>query len=219
MGRGRVKRKEVEGGDGWTVITHGVGRLSLGEGKGKGKDGKNGSGGGDDKARDSTAGMPGEVEGLTVEMLLSDFKARQGRWRDTACARHIESVLAKRSWKVADAVCIGIGSFSRDWAHRHRSMWQLVLFMAVVEHRTSPSHSPVPRKQISILTTPSSPPPQPLPHPPRARTRLHTHRPLIPRPPAHRSHHHQHSHTHPQLHILLLPLRRLVLTPPVFPKG
>lgn len=79
--------------------------------------------------------MPDTVEGLTAETLLSDFKARQQRWKATECARQLRNVVEKRESKVEVAVCIGIGSFSRDWEHRHRSLWQLVLFVDVVEQR------------------------------------------------------------------------------------
>ncbi|KAH9881105.1 hypothetical protein J1614_001599 [Plenodomus biglobosus] len=120
MGRGRVKRQAVQSEDGWTVITHGVAGLSL-DMKGK-KEGERG-----------VAGMPDPVEGLTAQILLVDFRKRQERWRDTDCARQVLGLLEEREWGVQDAVCIGIGSFSRDWEHRHRSMWQLVLFVGVVE--------------------------------------------------------------------------------------
>ena len=80
--------------------------------------------------------MPSDiVEGLTAEKLLQDFNNRTEKWEATACAQHLETVLVKREWTVMEAVCIGIGSFSRDWEHRHRAMWQLVLFMSVVSHR------------------------------------------------------------------------------------
>lgn len=119
-GRGRVKRKAVQSSDGWTVITHGLSGLSLDKGK-----------------VENTGSMPDVVKGLTAETLTSDLKARQGRWNDTECVRQVRDLLAKRTWDVKQAVCIGIGSFSRDWEHRHRSMWQLVLFVDVVEYRES----------------------------------------------------------------------------------
>jgi hypothetical protein len=129
-GRGRVKRQQVDTEDGWTVITHGLSNLSVGQGKKKGK-GKAGS------SNAQAGSMPDPVQGLTAEKLLQDFDNRTEKWETTACAQHLGSVLAKREWAVDGAVCIGIGSFSRDWEHRHRAMWQLVLFMAVVAHCTS----------------------------------------------------------------------------------
>jgi hypothetical protein len=74
------------------------------------------------------------VKDLTAEKLLSEFKSLQERWKDTAVAKQIRELSGKRSWAVKEAVCIGIGSFSRDWAHRYRSLWQLVLFVDVVKY-------------------------------------------------------------------------------------
>ncbi|KAJ4984686.1 hypothetical protein SVAN01_09800 [Stagonosporopsis vannaccii] len=125
-GRGRVKRQQVDTDDGWTVITHGLSNLSVGKGKIRGKSG----------GRNAQAGsMPTDlVQGLTAEKLLQDHNKRTEKWKTASCAQHLESVLTKREWVVDNAVCIGIGSFSRDWEHRHRAMWQLVLFMSVVSH-------------------------------------------------------------------------------------
>lgn len=119
-----MKRQQVNTEDGWTVITHGLSNLSVGHGKKKGK-GSRGSA--------QAGSMPTDlVQGLTSEKLLQDFKNRTEKWKTTVCAEHLESILAKRKWSVNNAVCIGIGSFSRDWEHRHRAMWQLVLFISVV---------------------------------------------------------------------------------------
>ena len=124
-GRGRVKRQQVDTDDGWTVITHGLSNLTVGNGKKNGKGGKSVQAG----------SMPTDiVHGLTAEKLLQDFQNRTEKWTTTACAQHLEDALSKKDWAVTEAVCIGIGSFSRDWEHRHRAMWQLVLFMDVVSH-------------------------------------------------------------------------------------
>lgn len=121
-GRGRVKRQQVEADDGWTTITHGLSNLSVGKGKGLNKEHiKN--------------FIPTQtVEGLTSDKLFEDFKKLEERWRDTSCAKQVREILDRKEWDVENAVCIGIGSFSLDWHHRHRSMWQLVLFMDVVKH-------------------------------------------------------------------------------------
>ena len=124
-GRGRVKRKEVQSDDGWTVITHGLAIISL-DGNGK-------------KETDAGSLPTRIVEGLTAEKLLGDFRVLQERWEDTLLAKQVKEIMEKRSadgkWGVEEAVCIGIGSFSRDWAHRWRSLWQLVLFVDVVNRR------------------------------------------------------------------------------------
>ncbi|KAH7377629.1 hypothetical protein BKA66DRAFT_422126 [Pyrenochaeta sp. MPI-SDFR-AT-0127] len=121
-GAGRVKRQQVEAEDGWTVITHGLSNMSLA--KGKKKDNEQAAGSLPTKS----------VDGLTPEKLLADFKKLQERWEDTALAHQMADLMARRKWNVGHAVCIGIGSFSRDWAHRWRSLWQLVLFIAIIDH-------------------------------------------------------------------------------------
>lgn len=128
-----MKRQQVDTEDGWTVITHGLSNLSVGHGKKKGKAGRSNA---------QVGSMPTDlVNGLTAEKLLQDFNNRTEKWETTACAQHLRSVLKKREWGVESAVCIGIGSFSRDWEHRHRAMWQLVLFMSVVSYCTSRRNS------------------------------------------------------------------------------
>lgn len=125
-GRGRVKRQQVDTDDGWTVITHGLSNLSVGSGKKKGKAGR---------SNVQAGSMPTDlVHGLTAEKLLLDFQNRTEKWKTTTCAQHLEDVLKRNESVVTEAVCIGIGSFSRDWEHRHRAIWQLVLFMGVVSH-------------------------------------------------------------------------------------
>lgn len=129
-GSGRVKRKQIQSDDGWTVITHGLSNMSLNSSE---KNEKQGS-------------LPDIVKDLTAEKLLEEFKMLQERWEDTALAAQIKQIVeGKKSkdddggdgWGVTEGVCIGIGSFSRDWAHRWRSLWQLVLFVDVIEHRKS----------------------------------------------------------------------------------
>jgi hypothetical protein len=131
--RGRVKRKEVQSDDGWTVITHGLASVSLNDKGGKETD---------------AGSLPSRtVEGLTAEKLLEDFRTLQERWDDTLLAQQVREIVEKRNaaskWGVEEAVCIGIGSFSRDWAHRWRSLWQLVLFVDVVNRRMSSAPHPL----------------------------------------------------------------------------
>ncbi|KAH7065710.1 hypothetical protein BKA63DRAFT_426814 [Paraphoma chrysanthemicola] len=120
-GRGRVKRREVESEDGWTVVTHGLAGLSVNSNSHV-------------KKKLDAGELPAKtLEGLTAEKLHANLKGLQEQWKDTAVAKQIKELVAGKSWNVKEAVCIGIGSFSRDWEHRHRSMWQLVLFLDVVE--------------------------------------------------------------------------------------
>jgi hypothetical protein len=120
-GRGRVKRQEVESEDGWTVITHGMSKMNV-DGKEKKKT----------PSKKIAGQLPSKiVKGLSAEKLLDEFEKAREKWKDTAVAKQVEDLKTER---VKQAVCIGIGSFSRDWEHRHRSMWQLVLFMDLVRH-------------------------------------------------------------------------------------
>jgi hypothetical protein len=122
-GKGRVKRQEVESEDGWTVITHGLSKMHVDDGKEKKKT----------TAGKKIAGqLPSKtVKGLSAEKLAAEFEKAGEKWKETAVAKQVEAL---KSCDAKEAVCIGIGSFSRDWEHRHRSMWQLVLFMHVVRH-------------------------------------------------------------------------------------
>jgi len=145
MARGRVKRQQVAADDGWTVITHGLSNVSLDDDNQKSKTTK----------INAISTIPGIVSGLTPEKLVAEFKMLQERWEDTLLARQIDDIFSGRKghgdageeeekeregngdedemrWRVKEAVCIGIGSFSRDWTHRWRSLWQLVLFVDVV---------------------------------------------------------------------------------------
>lgn len=104
------------------MITHGLSNMSLAKGK-------------SDNTEQLAGSLPTKiVEDLTLEKLLADFKKLQDRWEDTALAQQMEKLVASRTWNVGHAVCIGIGSFSRDWAHRWRSLWQLVLFIAIIDN-------------------------------------------------------------------------------------
>jgi hypothetical protein len=117
----RIKRQEVESEDGWTVITHGLSNVKLDDGVGE-------------KDKKKVAGaMPSQtVKDLTAEKLMAEFEKLQGRWVDSAVARQVKELVSKKTRDVDTAACIGVGSFSRDWEHRWRSVWQLVLFVDVV---------------------------------------------------------------------------------------
>ena len=118
-GKGRrVKRTQVQSDDGWTVVSGGSG---------------SGSGSKPSSSVAKAARPTRVVNGLTVEKLVAEYGAMQKRWRKSTCARDLGRMLGLGEWSVEGAVCIGIGSFALDWEHRYRSLWQLVLFMGVVE--------------------------------------------------------------------------------------
>ncbi|KAJ4355374.1 uncharacterized protein N0V89_003390 [Didymosphaeria variabile] len=111
----REKRQHVQSDDGWTVVSGG-----------RPKDGA--------EAQQLQSARPTRtVGGLTEEKLLDELNTMERKWEKTSCAKNLARMLSLRDWMVTEAVCIGIGSFSIDWDHRYRSMWQLVLFRAVVK--------------------------------------------------------------------------------------
>jgi hypothetical protein len=119
-GKARVKRQHVQSEDGWTIITHGLSKVALDP----------------SKAKKEVAGvLPGKtVEDLTPSKLVSEFERLKDRWNENIVAAQISDLVGRKIWDVDTAVCIGIGSFSRDWEHRWRSLWQLVLFMDIIRH-------------------------------------------------------------------------------------
>jgi hypothetical protein len=123
-GRGRVKRQEVESEDGWRVITHGFAKMNV--------DGK-------DKKKKPAKKIAGQlptrtVKDLTAAKLAAEFEKLQERWKEAGIARQLDDL---ECGELKEAVCIGIGSFSRDWEHRWRSLWQLVLFVHVASKSPS----------------------------------------------------------------------------------
>ena len=131
--QGRVKRQQREADDGWTVVTRRLPDSKIGTNR--------------EQWIDS---YPAQVaEGLTSEKLLDDFAELQERWKSTALAQQIKKLIGERNWDVRNAVCIGIGSFSRDWAHRWRSLWQLVLFIATTEEL---NHGNLERKEPKVMS-------------------------------------------------------------------
>jgi hypothetical protein len=119
----REKRKQVQSDDGWTVVSGG-----------RAKDGA--------QTTQPQSSRPTRiVGGLTEEKLFDELSTMERKWEKTSCAKNLARMLGLRDWTVKEGVCIGIGSLSIDWDHRYRSMWQLVLFRAVVKIGESDSWS------------------------------------------------------------------------------
>ncbi|CAA9959145.1 SRR1 multi-domain protein [Pyrenophora teres f. maculata] len=211
MPRNRIKRQQVATDDGWTVITHGLANVSLDSDKSKNKAaGGGGQGktkakgeGKDDGKKNSMFTLPDVVSDITPDKLLAEFQGLQRRWAEFGVARQIDGIFGgnagggdveggeeddgkesgeKEDWDIREAICIGIGSFSRDWAHRWRSLWQLVLFVHVVGkvtakgaqaqpiacYATDPAFTQIDTEFLSLLeitTLPSSQPPTSSPSP------------------------------------------------------
>jgi hypothetical protein len=119
----REKRKQVQSDDGWTVVSGGRTKDDA------------------QTAQLQSARPTRTVGGLTEEKLLDELSTMERKWEKTSCAKNLARMLSLRDWTVKEAACIGIGSFSIDWEHRYRSMWQLVLFRVVVNLGESESWS------------------------------------------------------------------------------
>lgn len=118
--KGHKKRKEVQADDGWTVITHKTAQPSRNQ--------KN------NVSKQLKRALPVKVmEGLTGAKLSQDFVLMRDKWRLTECATFMKQFITSKRWDIKTAVCIGIGSFSLDWEHRYRSLWQLALFVDVLD--------------------------------------------------------------------------------------
>ncbi|OCL08463.1 hypothetical protein AOQ84DRAFT_388818 [Glonium stellatum] len=74
------------------------------------------------------------VDGLTVKKLLHEYRQLKQRWDETLCAKQLRAILRSRKWHVNKAFCLATSSFSFDWENRMRALWQLVLFMDVVQN-------------------------------------------------------------------------------------
>ncbi|KAF2205934.1 hypothetical protein GQ43DRAFT_361114 [Delitschia confertaspora ATCC 74209] len=137
-GAGPVKRVTVPLDDGWSMVTHTSSRNRSGL-----SDRSNNKITGEKEKRLLAASRPKSiVPGLTVQGLMEEFREFERRWRETSCKRGVEGLLKRRGFKEGDlkeAVCLGVGSFSVDWEHRGRSLWQLVLFLGVVREVSTPA--------------------------------------------------------------------------------
>ncbi|KAF1988923.1 hypothetical protein K402DRAFT_419256 [Aulographum hederae CBS 113979] len=90
------------------------------------------------KGINDNAGGNGKIQpGLSLEGLKLEFARMETQYKESACARRVQGIVdtwRKSSGEVANAVCLALGSFSAEGGgDRMRSLWQLVLFMFVVE--------------------------------------------------------------------------------------
>ncbi|KAF2104203.1 hypothetical protein NA57DRAFT_70420 [Rhizodiscina lignyota] len=149
-----TKSRNVDLGDGWTVVTRGIRRLSSAV--------RNPL----RKASDAKSGVEGEVgepddtvapEPEDVGELIRRFEKLRDRWRGLPY-RQILLDLLDSIWqhgsreepgcqerRIDNAVCIAIGSFSTDWLGAEqtslRSLWQLVLFLEIMEYLQRNTHA------------------------------------------------------------------------------
>ncbi|KJX93123.1 hypothetical protein TI39_contig4392g00003 [Zymoseptoria brevis] len=75
---------------------------------------------------------------LTLEKLNLEFQTKTKAYRQTTCHRTVTQILDRirpdSGWKLNKALCLGIGSLSREnFECRRRTMWQFVVFHDLVE--------------------------------------------------------------------------------------
>ncbi|KAI4828137.1 hypothetical protein E4T45_10297 [Aureobasidium sp. EXF-8846] len=81
--------------------------------------------------------LPSVDRSLTVQKLLDEHNRCKKQWVDSEARRWLQQLLARQmaeaGWSLNKAVCVALGSPSLSWANRLRSVWQLVLFMDLVD--------------------------------------------------------------------------------------
>ncbi|KAI5207829.1 hypothetical protein E4T39_01762 [Aureobasidium subglaciale] len=81
--------------------------------------------------------LPPIDRSLTLEKLLDEHKRCKQQWVNSEARRWLQQLLARQmsesGWSLNKAVCVALGSPSLSWANRLRSVWQLVMFMDLVD--------------------------------------------------------------------------------------
>lgn len=75
--------------------------------------------------------------GLNVEKLSQELDKMRARWLESDCRTKLADVLrpflSDHANAITEGVCVALGSVSRGWSHRFNSIWQLILFLDIVE--------------------------------------------------------------------------------------
>lgn len=81
--------------------------------------------------------VPGVDPELSIEKLKQEYERMRKRWLESTCRARVVDILKLRvpdeGLSVDTAVCIAMGSVTRNWSLRIHSFWQLVFFLDVVE--------------------------------------------------------------------------------------
>lgn len=84
--------------------------------------------------------LPAVDRWLTVQKLLDEHSRCKRQWVESEARRWLQQLLARQTpeggWSLNKAVCVALGSPSLSWANRLRSVWQLVMFMDLVDMGT-----------------------------------------------------------------------------------
>lgn len=81
--------------------------------------------------------LPPVDKSLTVQKLSEEHKRCKQQWVESDTRQWLQQLLARQmpegGWPLNKAVCVALGSPSLSWANRLRSVWQLVMFIDMVE--------------------------------------------------------------------------------------
>ncbi|CAD0091052.1 unnamed protein product [Aureobasidium mustum] len=81
--------------------------------------------------------LPAVDRSLTVQKLLDEHTRCKRQWVESEARRWLQQLLTRQmaegGWSLNKAVCVALGSPSLSWANRLRSVWQLVMFMDLVD--------------------------------------------------------------------------------------
>ncbi|CAD0112538.1 unnamed protein product [Aureobasidium uvarum] len=81
--------------------------------------------------------LPPVDRSLTAQKLLDEHNRCKQQWVESDARRWLQQLLARQmtegGWSLNKAICVALGSPSLSWANRHRSVWQLVMFMDLVD--------------------------------------------------------------------------------------
>lgn len=87
-----------------------------------------------------TSSLPAVDRSLTVQKLQDEHSRCKQQWIESEAGRWLQQLLARQmpegGWPLNKAVCVALGSPSLSWANRVRSVWQLVMFMDLVDMGT-----------------------------------------------------------------------------------
>jgi hypothetical protein len=81
--------------------------------------------------------LPPVDRSLTVQKLLEEHEKCKRQWVESDARQWLQQLLMRQmdkgGWALNKAVCVALGSLSLAWANRSRSVWQLVMFMDLVD--------------------------------------------------------------------------------------
>ncbi|KAI7218611.1 hypothetical protein KC333_g3473 [Hortaea werneckii] len=108
--------------DSWTVI---------GRGKGRGKGRAN--------PQPSAQRDNPPLRNHGANQIAEDIQKKAKAWHNSSCRQDLRRIMDKKrpdeGWRIERAVCLAVGSFSRDnWQSRQRSLMQFVAFVDIVKH-------------------------------------------------------------------------------------